>query len=234
MVRQAMAYAIDKKKIVDLVLLGEAKVAKSIINSVTEWAFNPKVPDYPFSIEKANALLDKAGYPRGASGVRFKLRLSCIGGRGSDIMIAEVMRDQLKQVGIDAQIMSTDRTNFSDALFMRWDFDIAIQQAATAPDPMVGLARLLHSKNIVKAALTNSAGFSNPEVDRLLDEEYKQVSKEKRAAMWYRIQEVVMDELPYLPIYEQPVFNVHRAVWVDTITGLYGHNQSREHAYMRK
>jgi peptide/nickel transport system substrate-binding protein len=234
MVRQAIAYAIDKRKIVDLVLLGEGKEAKSIINSVTEWAFNPKVPDYPFSLEKANALLDKAGYPRGASGIRLKLRLSCIGGRGSDITIAEVMRDQLKQVGIDAQIMPTDRASFSDALFMRWDFDLAIQQAATAPDPMVGLTRLLHSKNIVKAALTNSAGFSNAEVDKLLDEEYKQVSKEKRAAMWYRIQEIVMDELPYFPIYEQPVLNVHRAVWIDAITSVYGHNQSRENAYLKK
>ena len=234
MVRQAIAYAIDKRKIVDLVLLGEGKEAKSVINSVTEWAFNPKVPDYPFSLEKANALLDKAGYPRGASGTRLKLRLSCIGGRGSDITIAEVMRDQLKQVGIDAQIMPTDRASFSDALFMRWDFDLAIQQAATAPDPMVGLTRLLHSKNIVKAALTNSAGFSNAEVDKLLDEEYKQVSKEKRVAMWYRIQEIVMDELPYFPIYEQPVINVHRAVWIDSITSLYGHNQSRENAYLKK
>ncbi|OGP63379.1 MAG: hypothetical protein A2170_04265 [Deltaproteobacteria bacterium RBG_13_53_10] len=234
MVRQAIAYAIDKRKIVDLVLLGEGKAAKSIVNSVTEWAFNPKVPDYPFNLEKANALLDKAGYPKGASGIRFKTRLLCVGGRGSDIMIAEVMRDQLKQVGIDAQIMSTDRASFSDALFMRWDFDLAIQQAATAPDPMVGLTRLLHSKNIVKAALTNSAGFSNAEVDKLLDEEYKQVSKEKRAAMWYRIQEIVMDELPYFPIYEQPVLNVHRAVWIDAITSLYGHNQSRENAYLKK
>jgi peptide/nickel transport system substrate-binding protein len=234
MVRQAIAYAIDKKKIVDLVLLGEGKEAKSVINSVTKWAFNPKAPEYPFSLEKANTLLDKAGYPRAASGTRFKIRLSCIGGRGSDIQIAEVMRDQLKQVGIEAQIMSTDRTSFSDALFMRWDFDLAIQQAATAPDPMVGLTRLLHTRYIVKAALTNSAGFSNPEVDKLLDEEYKQINKEKRAAMWYRIQEIVMDELPYFPIYEQPVLNVHRSVWADTITSIYGHNQSREHAYLKK
>jgi len=234
MVRQAMAYAIDKKKIVDLVLLGEGKDAKSVVTSTTEWAFNPKVPAYPYSLERANALLDKAGYPKGAGGIRFKIRLSCIGGRGSDIQIAEVMRDQLKQVGIDAQIVSLDRAAFSDALFMRWDFDIAIQQAATAPDPMVGLTRLLHSSNIIKAALTNTAGFSNPEVDKLLDEEYKQVSREKRSAMWYRIQEIVMDELPYLPIYEQPVLNVYRAVWADTITSIYGHNQSREHAYLKK
>ncbi len=52
--------------------------------------------------------------------------------------------------------------------------------------------------------------------------------------MWYRIQEIVMDELPYFPIYEHPVLNVHRAVWADTITSIYGHNQSREHAYIKK
>ncbi len=173
-----MAYAIDKKKIVELVLLGEGKAAK--VHRQQRLPNGHSIlmcPTIPLASRKRIPCWTRPGTPRVPSGIRFKIRLSCIGGRGSDIQIAEVMRDQLKQVGIDAQIISTDRATFSDVLFMRWDFDIAIQQAATAPDPMVGLTRLIHSKNIIRAALTNSAGFSNPEVDKLLDEEYKQVKQ---------------------------------------------------------
>jgi peptide/nickel transport system substrate-binding protein len=233
-VRQAIAHAIDKKKIIDLVVLGEGKEAKSIVSSVMKWAYNPKVPDYGFSLDRANSLLDKAGYPRSSSGTRFKVRLSCIGGRGSDPMIAEVMRDQLKQVGIDVQIVSADRAAFVDALFMRWDFDLAIQQAALGPDPMIGVSRLIHSNNIKKAAFANGVGYSNPEVDKLLDEEFRQISRDKRAAMWRRVQEIVMEELPYLPIYEHPQLNTRRTVWADVNTGPNGDYYNLEDAYLRK
>ena len=233
-VRQAIAHAIDRKVILDLALLGEGTIAKSILSSRMTPYFNPKAPDYPYDPQKANTLLDKAGYPRGADGTRFKQRLLSMSARGSEGRIGEIVRDQLKQVGIDAQIIATDRASFVNTMFINWDFDMAIQQGATGPDPMVGSTRFIHSKRIQKVPFVNATAFTNAEVDKLLDEEFLQVSMEKRAAMWHRIQEIVMDELPMLPIYEQPMVNTHRAVWVDTITGPYANFQSLEHAYMKK
>lgn len=234
LVRHAIAYAINKKKILDLIMPGEGKEAKSIISSAMKWAYDPNLPEYPYNIEKANALLDKAGYPRGASGVRFKVRLACVGGRGSDPMIAQVIRSQLKQAGIDAQISCTDRATFVDAIFIRWDFDLAIQQAALGPDPTIGVSRLIDSKNIRKAAFANGVGYSNPEVDKLLGEEFRQVTRKKRAAIWDRIQEIVMDDLPYLPIYETPQLNTHRAVWGGIDTGPNGDYYNFQDVYLKK
>jgi peptide/nickel transport system substrate-binding protein len=234
MVRQAIAYAVNKQQIFNLALAGEAKLAKSVISSGTTWAFNPKVPEYPYDPQKANTLLDKAGYPRGPDGTRFKMRLGTIAGRGSDPMVVEIVRDALRQVGIDAQMSVTELASFYDAVFMRWDFDMVLQQAATGPDPTAGVSRFLHTRQIKKTTFVNAMGYSNPEVDKLLDLESKQFDRKQRAATWYRIQDIVLDDLPLIPVYQLPVINCYRSVWADVVTNLYGTAQSREDAYMKK
>jgi peptide/nickel transport system substrate-binding protein len=234
LVRQAIAYAIDKEAIRTLALAGEAKLAKSIVTANTVWAFNPKVPQYTYDIKKANALFDKAGYPKGADGTRFKVRIATIAGRGSDPAVIEVIQDSLKKVGVDAQMSTAELSSFYDAVFMRWDFDIVLQQAATGPDPTAGVSRFLHTKQIKKATFVNAMGYSNPEVDRLLDIEFKQTDKKQRAASWHKIQQLVLDDLPLLPIYESIFANAYRANWADLVTTLYGTAQSREDAYIKK
>lgn len=234
LVRQAIAYAIDKKQIFNLAIAGEGKMVKSFISSDNTWAYNPKVPDYAYDPQKANMLLDEAGYPRGPDGTRFKIRLATIVGRGSDPVVLEIIRDALKRVGIDGQMSTTEVASFYDAVFMRWDFDVALQQAATGPDPTAGVSRFLHSRNIRKTTFVNAMGYSNPEVDKLVDLEFKQIDREQRAATWYRVQEIVLDDLPYLPVYQSPVANCYRSVWADVVTSLQSDGQSREDAYMKK
>jgi peptide/nickel transport system substrate-binding protein len=233
LVRHAIAYAIDREQILELAWRGMGKIGTSIVNSGMKWAFNPNLYGYPYDPQKANALLDKAGYPRGADGVRFKQRLHCIPARESDGRVAEIIKDQLKQVGIDIQIIATDRAAFVDSMFIRWDYDLAFQQGATAPDPAVGSRRFIHSDQIIKSAYKNGSGFSNPEVDYLLDQEVTEIDREKRAAMWHRIQEIFVEEVPMLPIYEDQLINVYRAEWADLITGPEGGSQTREHAYKK-
>jgi peptide/nickel transport system substrate-binding protein len=162
------------------------------------------------------------------------MRLGTIAGRGSDPVVVEVVRDSLKKVGIDAQMFTAELSSFYDAVFMRWDFDMVLQQAATGPDPTAGVSRFLHSRQIIKATFVNAMGYSNPEVDKLLDLEYKQVDRKQRAATWHRIQEIVLEELPLIPVYESAIANVYRSNWADIVTTLYGSAQSREDAYMKK
>jgi len=232
-VRQAIAYGMDKQKILNFALSGEGKVAKSILNSRMGWAFNSNVPEYAFDPKKANELLDKAGIARGGDGIRFKMRLHCPN-RGSDPLIAEVVRDNMKPLGIDVQIVSADLATFYDSVFMRWDFDTAVQQMATAPDPSLGTSRFIHSKNIVKATMVNVMGYNNPEVDRLLDREFNQVDRKERAATWRQIQDLVMNDLPVIPIYEVTPMNTYRSTWGDIVTRFYAAGQSREDAYLKK
>ncbi len=82
--------------------------------------------------------------------------------------------------------------------------------------------------------MVNAMGYNNPEVDKLLDTEFSQVDLKERAAMWRRIQEIVMDDLPILPIYELAVINTYRSEWADIVTRLYAAGQSRENAYLKR
>jgi peptide/nickel transport system substrate-binding protein len=148
-------------------------------------------------------------------------------------MAADVIRDQLKRIGVDVQIISSDRATHLDTVFMRWDFDMVLQLLATGPDPTIGVTRFLHTNQIKKAAYVNAMGYSNPEVDKFLDLEFKQLDFKQRSATWYKIQDIVMSELPVLPIFEQPIVNTYRSNWVDMITGPYGVYQTREHAYTK-
>ena len=75
-VRVAIAHAIDKKFVVEKGLRAVGKVIDSVIPPGIPWAYNANVPKYPFDLKKANALLDEAGYPRGAGGTRFLLSLA--------------------------------------------------------------------------------------------------------------------------------------------------------------
>jgi peptide/nickel transport system substrate-binding protein len=232
-VRQAIAYALDRNDIQNKSLFAEGKVAKSHINSGVGGFYTDKF-DYKRDIKKANQLLDAAGYPMGPDGKRFVLRDFWSTGRPYESRASEIIRDQLKAVGIEVKIESFDRLTFIDRVFKKWDFDMAHQLFTTGPDPTISVTPRYHTKEIKKVAFTNGMGYSNPEVDRLFDTEYKVTDKEKRRQMWIKIQEILMQDLPALPLFEIPIVNAVSVKFNDVITRPYGYIQSREEAYLVK
>ena len=232
-VRQAIAQALDLKDVQDKALFGEGKVCTSHISSGLGWVHTNQFK-YTRNVEKANALLDEAGFPRKADGKRFSLRSFWSSGRPYEGRAAEVIRDQLKAVGIDVQISTFDRPTFIDRVFRKWDFDMAHQLFTTGPDPTISVTVRYHTKQIKKAPFVNGMGYSNPELDDIFDNEYKQTDRNKRRDMWIRAQEILMRDLPALPLFEMPIVNAVSAKFENVITTPYGYIQSREDAYMVK
>jgi peptide/nickel transport system substrate-binding protein len=111
---------------------------------------------------------------------------------------------------------------------------MAHQLFTTGPDPTISVTPRYHTNQIKKVAFTNGMGYSNPEVDRLFDTEYKVTDMEKRRQMWIKIQEILMRDLPALPLFEIPIVNAVSAKFNDVITRPYGYIQSREEAYLVK
>jgi len=74
-VRQAIAHALDLDLIVDRVTSGYTTKGTSPISSIAA-TYNPDVPMYEYSISKADELLDAAGYPKDAAGIRFEIDCS--------------------------------------------------------------------------------------------------------------------------------------------------------------
>ncbi len=232
-VRKAIAHAVDRKDVVAKALFGEAKVARSHIGSSLAGFFTDKF-DYALDVAKANALLDEAGLPRGADGKRFSLRLSWASGRDYEGRAAEIVKDNLRAIGIDVTIQVLDRPAFIDKVFRNWDFDLATQLFTTGPDPTVSVTPRYHSSQIKKAPFVNAMGYSNPEVDKLFDTETQIIDKEKRREAWIKIQELLLADLPALPLFELPPIHAASSNLKDFVTGPQGYIESRENAYFEK
>ena len=233
-VRQALAHAIDRDTILERSLFGEGRVARGFVNSGLGWIFIDEPDIYrEVNLAEANRLLDEAGFPRGANGTRFSLRVAWATGRDYEGRAAEIIRDNLSDVGIDVTIEVSDRASFIDKVFRNWDFDMALQLFTTGPDPTISVTPRYHTRQIQPIPFVNAMGYSNPELDAIFDTEFTIVDRDERAEMWREAQRILMADLPALPMYEVPVVNLVNANFGDVITNPFGYIQSRAGAYQR-
>ncbi|MGE3065753.1 MAG: ABC transporter substrate-binding protein [Hyphomicrobiaceae bacterium] len=232
-VRRALAYAIDRDGILRNALFGEGKVAHSPVSSGLGWIYTAAF-DYPFDPAKSNQLLDEAGFKRDASGMRFDLRLAWATGRPYEGRAAEIIKDNLKSVGINVKIETLDRLAFIDKVFRSWNFDLANQLFTTGPDPTISVTTRFATSQILRVPFVNAMGYSNPALDALFDAEYKQLDRDKRAQMWREIQKIVMTDMPALPLFEVPIVNALTAGFHDVITGPQGYIENHERAFLSK
>ncbi len=232
-VRQAIAHAVDRKLIVDKALDGYATPAAGPISSQAATFFNPEMRKrYEFDPAKANQLLDKAGFPKKADGTRFALRLSFQrGAEGGAIPSAgDIMREQLKAVGIDLQIQPMDYAAHQEVTWKKWDFDLSMLSAQTGPDPS-GALRLYLTDNIKPLVSHNMMGYSNPKVDALAKAGDLELDEAKRAAIYKEAQALIVEDVPALWTWEK----VYPVGWKKTVKGLPGaaaHFEGLDDVYM--
>lgn len=229
-VRQALAYAINRETIREKALFGESKVARSHVSSNVRWAYTPEF-DYKFDPAQANKLLDEAGFAKGADGKRFPLRLYWAAGRDYEGRGAEIIKDNLRDVGVDVTVQTFDRPSFTDRVYRQWDFDLAMQLFTTGPDPTISVNARYHTKQILKVPFVNAMGYSNPATDALFDAEFKEQDPAKRKEMWRNIQKLLLTDLPALPLFELPPVHAVSAKFKGVVTGPQGYIEGRENAY---
>lgn len=203
-VRKAIAYAIDKKEIIKGVLLGLGEEATGPYKPDMEW-YNGNVERYEFNPEYAKKLLAEAGYEdRDGDGVLEKngkpLRFTVLTNQGNDARIktAEIIQRRLKNVGIDMKILVLEWATFIKEFVSKRRFDALILGWTIPQDP--DLFDIWHSSKMDARGL-NHYSYSNPEVDRLLELGRKTVDKEKRRKIYFKIQEILADDVPCVFLY---------------------------------
>jgi peptide/nickel transport system substrate-binding protein len=203
-VRQALAHAIDRDVLVKLALNGRGRVATGPIRSDNPPFYNPDVPKYRRDVARANRLLDQAGFPRQGR-TRFPLRLSYEGKAegGALQSAAEIMREHLREVGIDLQLQPFDPAAWVDSAFIKWDFDLTLGSFGTGPDPKIGVSRLYKTENIQRIPSSNLMGYSNPKVDELLTRADSDLNQDNRARFYKEAQAIMVDELPAIWLWEK-------------------------------
>jgi peptide/nickel transport system substrate-binding protein len=198
-VRQAVAHAIDRKFIIQKLLFGYGQPAHSEVPPAMKEAYNPNVPQYPYDVAKANALLDEAGLRRGPDGVRFKTHI--YGTPGVRQIMSEILKEQLKAVGISADIVINEWTTYYNAIRNTRTIDgvFSIFSLPTIPDPTTEAPRY-HSKEIRSGGF-NYLFYSNPRVDTIIDESTRTLDRERRVKLFQEYQDILARDVPMIPLY---------------------------------
>ncbi len=206
-VRKAIAYAIDRKFIVETMFKGETVVETGPISSNNPF-YSSRVNLYDQDIPKANRLLDEAGYPRDETGKRFSFQMTYLPERaGYNRKLTEYLRLLLmRNLGVETIIVHHERLNDWIQKVANWEFDITIDDVYNWGDPMIGVHRTYLSSNIRKGVIwSNTQGYKNPLMDALMKEAGSTLDPEKRYELYERFQQTIMDDLPVYPIF-QPFF----------------------------
>lgn len=209
-VRHALAHAINIPEIIRTLMGGIPRPAKSLLNP-RHWAYNPHLKSYEFNPDSARRLLDEAGFPDpdgDGPRYRFKLSYKCTDKLQSR-QKAQVIQQYLKEVGIGVNIQSFEwGTFFDDIQNGRFDLYSLTWVGIYEPDIY---DRIFNSRSIGKGA--NRGGYVNPKVDRLLEAAQKTFDIAKRRQYYWRIQEILQDNLPYISLwYETNVAVMNRRV----------------------
>jgi peptide/nickel transport system substrate-binding protein len=195
-VRQAIAYALDRRPMIDYLWRGQAQPARSVLPPQS-WAYDGNVPTYDHDPGKAKALLDAAGYPA-VNGVRFHITMKTSTDENTRLMVA-VMQQQLREVGIALDIRSFEfGTFFADVTHGEFQM-YGLRWIGGNEDP--DIFSLCFSSSRFPPNGANRGYYSNPQVDALIDQARREVDRSVRKKIYSRIQNILAEELPYIDLW---------------------------------
>ena len=195
-VRQAICHAIDKTFIGETAAYGLGFEAKGPIHPVG-WGANPDLQPPEYDPAEANRLLDEAGYPRGAGGVRFTLRLATDSGFFMKLKTSEIVVGYLKEVGIQVDLRGMDLSTLFEIVYDQWDFDLVCDSYVSGPDPVVAVQRMFHSDMILNMPnRCNAWDYNNSRVDELIDVAAREINDTERLGDLYEFQDIMVEDLP--------------------------------------
>lgn len=211
-VRQAFLHAIDRDALLKIVYLGHGKVATGPVPSSVVNYYSDEVRKYPFDPKRAEALLEEAGLRRGEDGRRLKVMLDYGSGNLQDQRAAEIIKQQLGKVGVAVELRASDTATYLRRIFTDQDYDLMLSSLHRLPDPTLGVQRLYWSRNIKKGApWTNGSGYSNPELDKVMEAAADEPDLARRKALVRQWQQIVQEDVPILELIEPTWITVQTA-----------------------
>lgn len=193
-IREAIDLAIDNRALTDHVLGGGAVPVRTRVTPGNTGANEDLYDTYLYDPERAKELLKEAGYEPGTADITFHAGIRYTKDR--DLM--EMIAAMLTEVGFNVNLDLMEWSNFvemrngltyEDMYFIafgnsQFDASLALDQ--------------LHSRRAVELQ-----GYSNPEVDKLLDEANVNMNFEERTKQFQRVQEIIAEERPFIYLYNE-------------------------------
>ncbi len=202
--RQAIAMVIDRKRMVDQAMNGIARIGFGPFGDGFKWLMNPDVGYdklYPLNVAKAKSMLDAAGVTAGADGSRGTLRLLIDAARGPHVTAAQIIKENLKDIGFNVDVQALERSVMIQKAFLDWDYDLTLQSFVSSGDPAIGYHRL-YVTTTTKAQFTNQTGYTNPAVDDLFTKAATTPNQADRAVFYKNAQTILAADLPSIVLFD--------------------------------
>lgn len=222
-VRRALIHATPKQQLIDKLLFGKAKPGTSPVSQ--GWAAY-KEPQEGYDPKKANELLDKAGWVKGADGIRAKagvrasLTIMTTTGNKTREQVQQVLVDEWKQIGIELKIQNVPSSVLLSGSWAQNDprkrgtFDLVMYASSPGIDPHTTVDQRYHSKNIPHKGNggvgQNYTRFKDPEADKAIDEAGATLELDKRKAAYGRALKRLNDNAMIIWLYDRANIDAHR------------------------
>ncbi|HMK60154.1 MAG TPA: peptide-binding protein [Dissulfurispiraceae bacterium] len=203
MIRRAIAHAINKKEIIAGVLLGYGIPCTGPFPPES-WAYNRGVQDISYDPDKAASILSEIGWKKNRDGwlekdgKKFSFTLITNQGNAERLKAAQIIKEQLKRVGIDMDIKVLEWQAMLHEFIDKKRFEAVMMGWALSRDP--DLYDIWHSSK-TKEGDFNFISYKNDEIDRLLIDGRQTFDINDRIKVYHRIHQILADEQPTIFLY---------------------------------
>ncbi len=217
-VRQALYAAIDRKAILEGLYYGVPSPTETFMPRQSFY-HNPDLPVQEFNLMQAREILDKAGWRPGRDGIRAKdgVRLSFANSTTSGDHLREQVQQFLKQslasIGVEMTISNLPAAVIWGDFWGKSQFDTVIVGITYLIGADPDVTNRFHSRAIAAKGGrgSNNAQYSNPEVDALLEKGARTFDPEERRSIYFKVQELIRRDLPFLPLYQNTAVHGRKA-----------------------
>ncbi|WP_108482063.1 peptide ABC transporter substrate-binding protein [Oceaniglobus ichthyenteri] len=216
-VREALYAALDKQTIIDALYYGLPTPSETYLPKQSYY-YNGDLPPHEFNIDRANKLLDDAGWARGSDGVREKdgVRLaftnSTTAGNHLREQTQQFVQQTFKDIGVEMTISNLPPAVMWGEYWTMSQFDTVLVGITFMSGADPDVSARFHSDSIGaqggKGA--NNGQYVNEEVDALLAEGAQTFDPETRKPIYDKIQSIIRDDLPMLPMFQYATVRGHK------------------------
>ncbi len=198
-VRQAMNYALNKED--SYRLYNERLVIAHGVLPPNMPGYDPNMKPYPYDPQRARALLAQAGYAKGFD-IDYYITKDEAAEKFAQSIQADLgdvgVRVHIKVLTFPTYLSAVQRPGTLQFAYTSWYMDF--------PDPWNFLEVKFHTDR--RPVSTNESGYSNPEVDAILDAARVEPDRDKRLAMYHHVEEIVFDDCPWIWHYHGKIVEV--------------------------
>lgn len=193
-VRQAIAHAVDRQAMVERVLLGFGDPGSTGFLPPANPFYNPDVPDYPFDLETAEALLQEAEYDGTPIGLAYSPDWIMASTR-----VVEIIDAGLREIGIPLEHVTMDQATL-DAAATEGNYEIIITGFGGLGGDPDQLRRNFASGSPARG-FSRALGYANSDFDALADAQIAMTDPAERRDAVDKMQEMLAEDLPALALY---------------------------------